>query len=178
LVADAREWPGVHAIQPLLDGEPVQGHWFDRTQEYAARRRGEEFDRLRYATLYTVTLSPLPCGEELPPEILKKRIAEVVEEIATEAAAWREKAAVPSAGSGQDPPAEPSRASTPNESYRGLRGRRSRKSGRPGRAGAGSRSRSGRRVDINDCAEWRRLARSSVCEKPAKELRRRVAGRL
>jgi hypothetical protein len=98
LVADAREWPGVHAIRPLLDGEPVQGHWFDRTQEYAARRRGEEFDRLRYATPYTVTLSPLPCWEDLPPEVLKKRIAEVVEEIDAEAEARREKTAVPPMG--------------------------------------------------------------------------------
>jgi hypothetical protein len=60
LVGDPREWPGVHAIRPLLDGEPVQGIWFDRTQ-YAARRRGEEFERLRFTTPYSLRLSPLPC---------------------------------------------------------------------------------------------------------------------
>jgi hypothetical protein len=39
LVSDAREWPSVPAIRPLLTGEPVVGTWFDRTQEYAARRQ-------------------------------------------------------------------------------------------------------------------------------------------
>jgi hypothetical protein len=80
----------VHAILALLDDEPVQGYWFNRTQEYAARRRGEEHDRLKYATSYTVTLSPLPCWEHLPPETQKKRVAEVAAEIETEAAARRE----------------------------------------------------------------------------------------
>jgi hypothetical protein len=69
LVGDLRQWPGVHAIRPLLDDEPVQGIWFDRTQEYAARRRGEEFERLRFTTPYSVRLSPLPCWEDLPEEI-------------------------------------------------------------------------------------------------------------
>jgi hypothetical protein len=50
LVEHARQWPGVHAVRALLDDEPVQGYWFDRTLEYAARRRVEEHDRLKYAT--------------------------------------------------------------------------------------------------------------------------------
>jgi REP element-mobilizing transposase RayT len=90
LVGDPREWPGVHAIRPLLDGDPAQGIWFDRTQEYAARRRGEEFERLRYTTPYSVTLSPLPCWEDLPAELQRQRIAEIAEEIAAEAAARQE----------------------------------------------------------------------------------------
>jgi hypothetical protein len=52
-VADARQpgagvvvgGPVAHAWRPLLTGEPVTGIWFDRTQEYAARRRGEDFKR-------------------------------------------------------------------------------------------------------------------------------------
>jgi hypothetical protein len=40
LLSSPLEWPGVHALRPLLTGEPVVGTWFDRTQEYAARRRG------------------------------------------------------------------------------------------------------------------------------------------
>ena len=94
LVGDPREWPGVHAIRPLLDGEPTQGIWFDRTQEYAARRRGEEFESLRYTTPYSVTLSPLPCWEDLPPEIQRQRIAEIAEEIGAEASARREEKGV------------------------------------------------------------------------------------
>jgi hypothetical protein len=95
LVGDPREWPGVHAIRPLLDGEPTQqGLWFDRTQEYAARRRGEEFERLRYTTPYTVTLSPLPCWEDLSAELQERRIAEIAEEIRVEAAVRQEEKGV------------------------------------------------------------------------------------
>jgi hypothetical protein len=61
LVESPRDWPGVHCAQALVDGVDLQGYWFDRTQEFAARRRGEDFDRLRYATLETLRFSPLPC---------------------------------------------------------------------------------------------------------------------
>src|SRR3954468_274105 len=38
------------------------GTWYDRTQEYAARRRrGEDPDPFQYATPETLTFSPLPC---------------------------------------------------------------------------------------------------------------------
>ena len=42
LVDDPRDWPGVHAIRPLLEGTPDQGTWFDRIKEYAAGRRGRQ----------------------------------------------------------------------------------------------------------------------------------------
>ena len=40
LVDRPREWPGVHAVRALLEDEPLEGLWFDRTAEYAARQRG------------------------------------------------------------------------------------------------------------------------------------------
>jgi len=52
------DWPGVHSFGALLEGTPLTGHCFDRSQEHAARVRGEEYDRLQYATVETVTLSP------------------------------------------------------------------------------------------------------------------------
>ncbi|MEO6195005.1 MAG: hypothetical protein ABIS20_18470 [Thermoanaerobaculia bacterium] len=58
LVARPQDWPGVHASRALVAGEALTGTWFDRTQEYAARRRGEDFDRLKYATTALLT-SPL-----------------------------------------------------------------------------------------------------------------------
>ncbi|HKI06031.1 MAG TPA: hypothetical protein VKK31_28895, partial [Thermoanaerobaculia bacterium] len=90
LVEKASEWPGVHCVRALVDGEAVEGTWFDRTQEYAARRRGEDFDRLRYSTTEVLALSPLPCWKNLPEETRRKLIAELVVEIETEAAARRE----------------------------------------------------------------------------------------
>lgn len=50
-----------HSVREILAGEPIRGYWFDRTQKYAARNRGEDFGRLKYATAETLELSPLPC---------------------------------------------------------------------------------------------------------------------
>jgi REP element-mobilizing transposase RayT len=68
LVGRVTDWPGVHCAQALLTGETVQGYWCDETQAYAARRRGEEFDRMRFAMLETLTPSPLPCWKHLSEE--------------------------------------------------------------------------------------------------------------
>ena len=65
LVASPRDWPGVHMVRAILDGEALTGTWFDRTKEYAARLRGETFTRYQYATQETVTLSLLPCWRRL-----------------------------------------------------------------------------------------------------------------
>jgi hypothetical protein len=58
---------------------------FDRTQEYAARNRGEEYGRLTYATEEAFALSRLPCWEHLLPEEYRKRVAELVEKIELDA---------------------------------------------------------------------------------------------
>jgi hypothetical protein len=87
LVAHARDWPGVHSVREILAGEPIQGYWFDRTQEYAARNRGEDFGRMKYATAETFELTPLPCWAHLAPEVYRQRVAALVEEIESEAAA-------------------------------------------------------------------------------------------
>jgi hypothetical protein len=50
LVDRPRDWPGVHCVRALLEGEVLEGLWFDRTQEYLARRRGEKFEPFQYAT--------------------------------------------------------------------------------------------------------------------------------
>jgi hypothetical protein len=33
LVERLADWPGVHCATALLTGDPVEGTWFDRTQE-------------------------------------------------------------------------------------------------------------------------------------------------
>jgi hypothetical protein len=73
LVARPQDWPGVHVAKALIQGEDLTGTWFDRTQEYAARNRGEKFDRLQYATPETLYLSPLPCWKHLPKEAWRGR---------------------------------------------------------------------------------------------------------
>src|SRR6202011_5625047 len=83
--------PGVHCVAALLEGKSLTGHWFDRTQEFLARLRREEFGRLRYATVETVTFSPIPCWAHLSPEVYRARIATLVETIESDAAHERER---------------------------------------------------------------------------------------
>jgi hypothetical protein len=84
LVARLQDWPGVHVAKALIQGEDLTGTWFDRTQEYSARNRGEKFDRLQYATSETLHLSPLPCWKHLPEEAWRGRALKLVQEIAEE----------------------------------------------------------------------------------------------
>jgi putative transposase len=91
LVERPQDWPGVHAVRALVAEEVVEGYWFSRTQEYAARRRGEDFGRLQYATRETVTLAPLPCWKDLSPEAWKRRVTGLVGEIEAEAATRRKR---------------------------------------------------------------------------------------
>jgi len=94
LVDRPRDWPGVHAVRALLEGEVLEGLWFDRTQEYLARRRGEKFDRLEYATREVLELDPLPCWKHLNEEQRRARVAALVEDIESEAAARRKRTGV------------------------------------------------------------------------------------
>src|SRR5436305_10066532 len=89
LVERILDWPGVHCFGALLEGTPMTGHWFDRSQEHAARVRGEEYSRFEYATTETVVLSPIPCWAHLPSEVYRARVAGLVERIETEAALAR-----------------------------------------------------------------------------------------
>jgi REP element-mobilizing transposase RayT len=89
LVERPGEWPGVHCVEALTQGTPLTGYWFDRTQEFAARRRREDYDRLRYATREMLVLDPLPCWSHLAPEQYRRRILALVAEIEEEAAVRR-----------------------------------------------------------------------------------------
>lgn len=81
--------PGVHAARSILEDVPLKGYWFDRTQEYAARNRGEEYERLTYAAEESFVLSRLPCWDHLSLEAYRQRVAELVEEIERDARAAR-----------------------------------------------------------------------------------------
>jgi REP element-mobilizing transposase RayT len=92
LVEKVTDWPGVHCAQALLTGEAVQGYWFDGTQEYAARRRGEDCDDpMRFATPEVLILSPLPCWRHLSEEKRRGLVAGLIAEIEAEASAHRQR---------------------------------------------------------------------------------------
>jgi hypothetical protein len=86
LVGKVRDWPGVHCGRALLDGTSLTGYWFNRTRESAARIRGENPERLAYATPHELRLSPLPCWRQLSPEEIRQRVTALVQEIEEEAA--------------------------------------------------------------------------------------------
>jgi hypothetical protein len=94
LVERVVDWPGIHCARALIEGEPLQGYWFDRTAESAADRRGEAFDKYEHATAETVVLDPLPCWSHLPVEEQRRRVASLVQAIDEEAASRRAAAGI------------------------------------------------------------------------------------
>jgi REP element-mobilizing transposase RayT len=90
LVEKVTEWPGVHFAKAILGGKSLKGFWFDRSQEYAARNRGEDFGRLKYAEEEELVLSQLPCWADLSAEQYREQVAGLVEAIEAEARADRE----------------------------------------------------------------------------------------
>ena len=87
LVATVTDWSGAHCAGALLAGEAAAGLWIDRTQQHAARHRGEDAPDADFATTYRLELAPLPCWRHLSPEKLRQRIADLVEDIEAEALA-------------------------------------------------------------------------------------------
>lgn len=87
LVARPRDWPGAQCVEALVEGVSLKGLWLDRTQEYAARVRGESFPRLRYATVETIKLGRLPCWRHLSKREYAIRVGEVILEIEAETTA-------------------------------------------------------------------------------------------
>jgi len=85
-VARPQHWPGANCVRALVEEEPLQGLWFDRTREYAARARRENFDRFEYATPETIRLEPLPCWIHHSKARYKSRVGDLITEIETETA--------------------------------------------------------------------------------------------
>lgn len=86
LVAKVSEWPGAHCAGALATGEPCAGVWFDRHQEWLARKRGEERTADAFATYHQLTLAPLPSWRHLPPAEIQRRAAEMIADIEHQAA--------------------------------------------------------------------------------------------
>ena len=86
LVAKPSQWPGVHCVEALQTGQPLRGLWYDRSEEYEARRRGERPGKYEYATEQPLKLEPLPCWRDLPEPEVRQRVATMVGEIERETA--------------------------------------------------------------------------------------------
>ncbi|MEM7356919.1 MAG: hypothetical protein AAF657_39260, partial [Acidobacteriota bacterium] len=89
LVEKAIDWPGVHSARALTRDLPLRGWWFNRSREYADRRRGKHFGRYEHATEMTVQLDPLPCWRHLTLKERRRRVKDLLREIERKAAAER-----------------------------------------------------------------------------------------
>ena len=76
----------------------MEGTWFDRTQEYAARQRGEDVPAKRFATREILELDPLPCWRGLSATQYQQRIADLVDSIIASAEARRKESGKEPAG--------------------------------------------------------------------------------
>ena len=81
LVERVLDWPGVHCARHLIDGTPMVGRWFDRSEE---GKVGEEV-----GSVERVVLSPLPCWEPVGESVWRSAVADLVEELDREASAER-----------------------------------------------------------------------------------------
>ena len=88
------DWPGVHAAKALVHGEPLEGYWFNRGKEWAAKNRRQDFGRYDFATRYLVRFAPLPTFRHLRPEAYEDKVAELIREIEEEGEEQRNGAAV------------------------------------------------------------------------------------
>ena len=100
LVASASDWEGLHCAEALIDGKPLSGIWYARSEESEAKRQAErraarrgtaveEIARGAFMVPYELKLAPLPCWAQLPPATIRKQVAQMVAEIEAEAAARR-----------------------------------------------------------------------------------------
>ena len=84
LVRKPSEWPGANGTVALMKGSRLQGWWFDRARAYEARRRGERPGQYEFASREELTLVPLPCWADLPPDERQQRVRGLVQEIEAE----------------------------------------------------------------------------------------------
>ena len=91
----------------------MEGTWYNRSLEHAARVRSDQVDPERFAEQEVLSLVPLPCWKDLSPEAYRARIAGLVEKIEADAAALREQTGREPLGARailrQDPKTEPDR---------------------------------------------------------------------
>ena len=84
LCASPLDWPGVHSARALVHGESLEGFWFNRTKEWAARNRGQEVGTYDFATRYLVGFAPLPACQDLTAEEYQDKVAALIGEIQDE----------------------------------------------------------------------------------------------
>ena len=78
LVDHPADWPGANTVTALLECRSLQGLWFNRSREWAARQRRERYHHLRFATKETIELEPLPCWAHYSAERLRSTVSALI----------------------------------------------------------------------------------------------------
>lgn len=86
LVARPRDWLGANSVNALVEGQPLEGIWINRSRKCAARARGEQLNHLDFVTRETIKLDALPCWQHLEENAYRHAISEVCQEIEKETA--------------------------------------------------------------------------------------------
>lgn len=81
LVSRPQQWPGVNSVSALQNGVPLTGHWFDRSQEYEARRQGKDPGPREFAIAERVIFSPIPAWSQLSASKIQRRIRALISQI-------------------------------------------------------------------------------------------------
>ncbi len=84
LVEGVEQWPGIHAARQLVHGKPLEGYWFNRSKEWAARNRRQDYGTYDYATRYSIHFAPLPALRHLTPEEYRNKVSKLIREIEDE----------------------------------------------------------------------------------------------
>ncbi len=84
LVASPRHWPGATSTPALLSGDPLEGEWVDRSEQYRTGRRGEPSPSRLFLSKHRLELSPIPCWAGLRQVERCRRIREIVRDIEDE----------------------------------------------------------------------------------------------
>jgi hypothetical protein len=87
LLGSPGAWPGPNCIAALTAGALLRGTWFDRSKEFLARQRGETVFPAKFATMFDVRLTPLPCLLHLNADQRQAEIRRIVAEIKEKAEA-------------------------------------------------------------------------------------------
>ena len=82
LTSKPEEWPGIHAVDALLEGRPLVGKWISRGSQWAARnRKGADSSDRAHSERMELTLDPLPCWAGLSEEERRERVAYILARI-------------------------------------------------------------------------------------------------
>ncbi len=84
LVESVADWPGIHAARQLVAGKPLEGYWYNRSKEWAARNRGRDYGTYDFATQYSIRFAQLPAFRHLTPEEYREKVGDLIREIEEE----------------------------------------------------------------------------------------------